>query len=78
LTHNIKECCRYDKYGNLIAAATLKPSDAKKPSKKGGDKQMAYLMAAVESLMKKGFKKAMKSKKCKHCSYDCPAAAISI
>ncbi len=50
--------------------AALKPSDAKKPFKKGGDKQMAYLMAAVKSLVKKGLKEAMKSKKCKRCSYD--------
>jgi hypothetical protein len=40
-----------------------KPVNAKKPAKKGGNQQMAYLMAAVESLVKKGLKKAMKSKK---------------
>jgi hypothetical protein len=67
LTHNTKECCRYNKDGNSVAVAALKPSDAKKPFKKGGNKQMAYLMAAVESLMKKGLKKAMKSKK-RRCS----------
>jgi hypothetical protein len=51
--------------------AALKPTDAKKPFKKGGNKQMAYLTATVESLMKKGLKKAMKSKKCKpNCTYD--------
>jgi hypothetical protein len=33
---------------------------------KGGNKQMAYLMAAIESLVKKGLKKAMKGKKRKH------------
>ncbi len=48
----------------------LKPSDAKKPFKKGGNKQMAYLTTAVESLVKKGLKKAMKSKKHKCRSYD--------
>ena len=42
-----------------------KPANAKKPAKKGGDKQMAYLSATVESLVKKGLKKAMKGKKCK-------------
>jgi hypothetical protein len=42
-----------------------KPADAKKPAKKGGDKQMAYLTAIIESLVKKGLKKAMKGKKCK-------------
>ncbi len=45
-----------------IAAAALKPTDAKKPFKKGGEKQMAYLTVTVESLMKKGLKTAMKSK----------------
>ncbi len=50
--------------------AALKPVDAKKPFKKGGDMQMAYLMAAVKSLVKKGLKMAMKSKNCKHCFYD--------
>jgi hypothetical protein len=42
-----------------------KPADAKKPAKKGGDKQMAYLSATIETLVKKGLKKAMKGKKCK-------------
>jgi hypothetical protein len=42
--------------------------NAKKPAKKGGDQQMAYLTAAVESLVKKGLKKVMKSKKRK--GYD--------
>ncbi len=40
-----------------------KPTEAKKPAKKGGDKQMAYLSATVETLVKKGLKKAMKGKK---------------
>jgi hypothetical protein len=62
-THNTKECRRYDGMGNPVAAAGRKPSDAKLFSKKGGDKQMAYLTAVVESVMKKGLKKAMKSKK---------------
>jgi hypothetical protein len=34
LTHNTKECHRYNKDGNSVAAAALKPSDAKKPFKK--------------------------------------------
>jgi hypothetical protein len=42
-----------------------KPADAKKPSKKEGNQQMAYLTATVESLVKKGLKKAMNDKKCK-------------
>ncbi len=41
LTHNTKECCRYDGMGNPMAAAARKSNDAKPSSKKGGDKQMA-------------------------------------
>ncbi len=70
LTHNTKECHRYKKDGNHLAVAALKPSYTKKPFKKGVNKQMAYLMVTVESLMKKGPKKAMKSKKHKCHSYD--------
>jgi hypothetical protein len=43
--------------------AAGKPSEAKKLFKKGGHKQMAYLTATIESLVKKGLKKAAKSKK---------------
>ncbi len=57
LTHNTKECCRYDGNGNPVAAAGCKPGGAKRSSKSGGDKQMAYLMAAIESVMKKGLRK---------------------
>jgi hypothetical protein len=63
LTHNTKECRRYDGNGNLVSSFQGKPTDAKKPTKKGGDKQMAYLTATIESLVKKGLKKAMKGKK---------------
>ncbi len=71
LTHNTKECCRYDGNGNPVSLFQGKPADAKKPAKKKGDKQMAYLMATVEALVKKGLKKAMKGKKCKrNCAYD--------
>jgi hypothetical protein len=45
-----------------ISSFQGKPTNAKKPAKKGGDQQ-AYLTAAVESLVKKGLKKAMKGKK---------------
>jgi hypothetical protein len=39
---------------------------------------MAYLMATVESLLKKGLKKAMKSKKCKRNRvYDLPSSSDS-
>jgi hypothetical protein len=63
LTHNTKECHRYNGNGNPISLFQGKPTNAKKPAKKGGDQQMAYLMATVESLVKKGLKKAMKGKK---------------
>jgi hypothetical protein len=70
LTCNTNECCKYNKDGNHVAAAAVKPSNAKKTFKKGGNKQMAYLTAATESLVKKGLKKAEKSKKHKRCSHD--------
>ncbi len=78
LTYNTKECCRYNKDGNPVAMAACKPTDAKKPFKKGGNKQMAYLTATVESLMKKGIKIAMKSKKrkCNH-TYDLSSSSNS-
>ncbi len=63
LTHNTKECRRYDRKRNPVSSFQGKPVNAKKPTKKGGDQQMAYLTAAVESLVKKGLKKAMKGKK---------------
>ncbi len=70
-THNTKECRRYDTMGNPVSLFQTKPAEAKKSAKKGGNKQMAYLSAAVETLVKKGLKKAMKGKKCKHNSaYD--------
>jgi hypothetical protein len=63
LTHNTKECRRYDGNRNPVSSFLGKPANAKKPAKKGGNQQMAYLTAAVESLVKKGLKKTMKSKK---------------
>jgi hypothetical protein len=78
LIHNTKECCRYDRNGNPVAAAGRKPGGAKPSSKFGGDEQMAYLTAAVESVMKKGLKKAIKSKKCKrNCAYNSPSSSDS-
>ena len=65
LTHNTKECRRYNGMGNLFSLFQTKPAEAKKPAKKGGDKQMAYLLATVEILVKKGLNKAMKGKRCK-------------
>jgi hypothetical protein len=64
--------------GNPMAVAARKPGDAKQPSKKGGNKQMAYLTATIESLMKIGLKKAVKSKKRKHNrAYDLPSSSNS-
>jgi hypothetical protein len=71
LTHSTKECRRYDGNGNPIFSLQGKPANAKKPAKKIGDQQMAYLTATVESLVKKGLKKAMKGKKRKRShAYD--------
>jgi hypothetical protein len=70
LTHNTNKCRKYNKAGNPVAVVAVKPSDAKKPSKKRGNKQMAYLTAVIESLVKKRLKKAVKSKKRKRRSYD--------
>jgi hypothetical protein len=71
LTHNTKECRRYNGNGNPVSLFQGKSADARKPAKKGGNKQMAYLTATAESLVKKGLKKAIKGKKRK-CSraYD--------
>jgi hypothetical protein len=35
LTHNTKECCRYDRMGNPVVVAACKPGDVKQPSKRG-------------------------------------------
>ena len=51
--------------GNPISLFQTKPTEAKKPAKKGGNKQMAYLSTTVETLVKKRLKKAMKGSKCK-------------
>jgi hypothetical protein len=71
LTYNTKKCRRYDRNGNPISLFQGKPADAKTPTKKEGNKQMAYLTATIETLVKKGLKKAMKGKKLKcDCAYD--------
>jgi hypothetical protein len=78
LTHNTKECRRYNRNGIPVATARPKPAGAKPSPKFGGDKQMAYLTAAVESAMKKGLKKAAKSKKCsRNCAYNSPSSSDS-
>jgi hypothetical protein len=63
-SHNTKECCKYNKDGKPVAAAGKKPYE-KKPYKRdggGNNKQMAYLLEAIESLVKKGLKKAKRSR----------------
>ncbi len=62
LTHT-KECRSNNGNGNSISLFQTQPANAKKPAKKGGNQQMAYLTATIESLVKKGLKKAMKGKK---------------
>ena len=49
--------------GNPVSLFQTKPAEAKKPAKRGGNKQMVYLLATVETLVKKGLKKVMKGKK---------------
>jgi hypothetical protein len=62
--------------GNSVSLFQTKPAEAKKPAKNGGNKQMAYLSATVEALVKKGLKKAMKSKKhMRNCAYDSSSSA---
>jgi hypothetical protein len=69
-THNTSKCCRYDKDDKPLNAASGKPSNAKKPYKKyGGDKQMAYITAMLESLQK-GLMKKKKSNKKRKKRYD--------
>jgi hypothetical protein len=71
LTHNTKECRRYGGNGNPISLFQGKPVNAKKPAKKGGNQQMAYLTVTIESLVKKGLRKVMNGKKRKrNCAYD--------
>ncbi len=61
-SQNTKECRKYDKDGKAVAATGKKPYEKKSYKKDGGgnDKQMAYLLEAIESLVKKGLKKAVK------------------
>jgi hypothetical protein len=70
LTHKTNKCCKYNKDGYTVAAATGKPSEVKKFFKKGGDKEIAFPMVIIEYLVKKGLKKAAKSKNQKHRFYD--------
>ncbi len=43
LTHNTKECRRYDGMGNPVSLFQNKPAKAKKPAKKGDDEQMGLI-----------------------------------
>jgi hypothetical protein len=63
LTHKTEECHSYNGMRNPVSSIQTKPTQAEKPAKKGGNEQMAYLLATVETLVKKGLKKAMKGKK---------------
>ncbi len=65
-SHNTKECHKYNKDRKAVEASAKKPYNKKLYKKHGGrdDKQMAYLMDAIESLMKKELTKAAK-KRCK-------------
>ncbi len=77
--HNTKECHKYDKDGKAVAAAGKKPYE-KKPYKKDGgrnDKQMAYLSEAIESLVKKGLKKAVKKHRKKRSCDDYSSSSDS-
>ena len=62
MSHNTKECCKYTKGGKAVATSGKKPYKKKPYQKHGGgnDKQMAFLTDAIESLVKKGLKKAVK------------------
>jgi hypothetical protein len=51
LTHNTKECRRYNENENPGSSLQGKPANAKQPAKKGGNQQMAYLRATIESLV---------------------------
>jgi hypothetical protein len=76
MSHNTKECRKYDKDGKAVAAAGKKPYD-KKPYKKDGgknDKQLAFLTDAIKSLVRKGLKKAAKKKHKKRSCATCPRA----
>ena len=60
--HNTKECHKYDKDGKAVAATAGKPYE-KKPYKQNGggsDKQMAYLTATIESLVKRGLRRLVR------------------
>jgi hypothetical protein len=57
LTHNTTEIRRYNRMGNPISLFQTNPTEAKKLTKKGGNKQMAYLLVTIETLVKKGLRK---------------------
>jgi hypothetical protein len=79
MSHNTKECRKYDKDGKAVAAAGKKPYE-KKPYKRdggGNNKQMAYLLEAIESLVKKGLKKAVKKHRKKRSCDDSSSSSDS-
>ncbi len=56
MTHNTKECRKYDKNRKAVAASRKKPYKKKPYKKHGGadDKQMVFLTDTIESLVKQG------------------------
>ncbi len=78
-SHNTKKCRKYDKDSKALAPAGKKPYE-KKPYKKdggGSDKQMAYLSEAIESLVRKGLKKAVKKRRKKRSRDDSSSSSDS-
>jgi hypothetical protein len=70
---------QYDKDSKAVAATGKKPYEKKLYKKDGGrsDKQMAYLSEAVESLVKKGLKKAVKKHRKKRSRDDSSSSSDS-
>ncbi len=64
-THNMTECCHWDKDGKPLGQLGVVPSEKHKPYKKnGGKKELAYMTAMLEAIQKSQ-NRAAKSKKCK-------------
>jgi hypothetical protein len=72
-THNIIECCRFDKDGKVVGKPSKPFDSAKKPWKKGGGDsgQMAYQTEKFEKLEKKLKKSKKAANKCARDLSDC-------
>jgi hypothetical protein len=69
-THNMTECCHWDKDGKPLGQFGAKLSEKHKPYKKNGGKTgLAYMMAMPEAIQKSQ-KRAAKSKKRKRHASD--------